>query len=374
MQLYLTKLILTKFKNYEFQTFNFNSKLNLILGENGMGKTNVLEAIHILCLCKNLNITTDKELIKFDEDFARIEGVFNLEGNKNKVVVKIDPLKKKIFEVDDKPVKILAEHIGKLPAVTIFPDDTEIIREGSEKRRRFIDMSISQMDKIYLQHLQAYNQIIAQRNALLKQLNDKILSLTDAKIILENYEAQAQVAVDYIFEKRNDFVVEIAQHIQKFYESIAQPKTRDEKLTLEFESDFQKKDLKTLWRDNLERDIFLTRTTRGLHRDDVHFYLNDKLLKKFGSQGQLRSTVIALKLAQYHSIFENKKIKPLFLLDDIFDKLDAQRVQNLMTILAGDDFGQIFVTDTHFERLPILKNHFEDGYTVFNIENGLVKN
>ena len=374
MQLYLTKLILTKFKNYEFQTFNFNSKLNLILGENGMGKTNVLEAIHILCLCKNLNITTDKELIKFDEDFARIEGVFNLEGNKNKVVVKIDPLKKKIFEVDDKPVKILAEHIGKLPAVTIFPDDTEIIREGSEKRRRFIDMSISQMDKIYLHHLQAYNQIIAQRNALLKQLNDKILSLTDAKIILENYEAQAQVAVDYIFEKRNDFVGEIAQRIQKFYELIAQPKTRDEKLTLEFESDFQKKDLKTLWRDNLERDIFLTRTTRGLHRDDVHFYLNDKLLKKFGSQGQLRSTVIALKLAQYHSIFENKKIKPLFLLDDIFDKLDAQRVQNLMTILAGDDFGQIFVTDTHFERLPILKNHFEDGYTVFNIENGLVKN
>ena len=202
-------------------------------------------------------------------------------------------------------------------------------------------------------------------------MNDRELNLTDAQIILENYESQAQPLVDAIFLRRKEFIAEITTGIQHFYEIIAQTKDRNEVLTLEYESDFQKKDLKTLWRDNLERDIYLNRTSRGLHRDDVHFYLNDKLIKKFGSQGQLRSTVIALKLAQYQTIFETKKIKPLFLLDDIFDKLDAQRVQNLMTILAGENFGQIFVTDTHFERVPYLKKHFGEWHTVFKIENDI---
>lgn len=370
--MHIHQLKLTQFKNYLTADFVFSDRLNCFVGRNGMGKTNLLDAIYYLCMCKSHRGVNDRNVVLHEHDFFRVEGYFfqDQKEYKDKIVAKVQPGKKKEFEKNDVLYQRLSEHIGLLPVVIIVPDDTLMATEGSEERRRFLDNTLSQLDPIYLKNLITYNQILKQRNATLKKFAETRSFNTE---LLDIYDEQLLVPAQTIFEKRKLFIETFLPVFQSFYSIIC---GGQEKVDCKYKSSLHKEPFLQQLKEAREKDRILTRTTVGIHKDDLNFQINDYLLRKFGSQGQLKSFVLALKLAQYDFLKKNHATNPILLMDDIFDKLDEGRVKQLIQLILEKNFGQVFITDTHENRVEEIIKNFETNYKKFYIESGtaLLKN
>lgn len=364
--MHLQKLILTNFKNYEFQELEFSPRLNLIAGLNGMGKTNLLDAVYYLCMGKSRS-GNDRNVVRKGAGFFRLEGLFFRQEKKEKIVAKVLPGKQKTIERKDAPYSRIGDHVGWLPVVFKAPGDTALAMDGSEERRRFLDNTLCQLNQQYLRQLLSYNKVLQMRNAALKQFSEKH-NFNDA--LLATYDGQLQEPAAGIFAQRNEFIARFEPLFQKYYRLICEEK---ESPGCRYRSQLDGQDYATLLTQTLEKDRVLQRTTAGVHKDDLVFQLNDLPLKRFASQGQLKSFVLSLKLAQYECLKQEKAMRPILLLDDLFDKLDDQRVNQLIKLLVRQDFGQVFITDTHPERMEEIARKLKGKYKKFIIENGTCK-
>jgi len=364
--MYLKDLCLIQFKNYEEAQLNFSSNINCFIGNNGSGKTNLLDAIYYMCCCKSYFNSIDTQNINFEQQFFTIEGTFYRKDQVDKIFCGVKRGQKKVFKRNKKEYEKLAEHIGLFPLVIISPADRNLIIEGSETRRKFMDGVISQSDKIYLQYIIKYNQVVSQRNALLKYF---AANFTYDATTLAVYNEQLIDLGTLIHAKRSEFMLKFNPIFQKYYKSISGEK---EKVSLEYKSQLHHLNLSVLLEESLTKDKVLQYTTCGTHKDDLLFKISDFPIKKQGSQGQQKTFLIALKLAQFDFIKYLVGYKPLLLLDDIFDKLDDIRVESIVRLVSEHHFGQIFITDTHKERTENIIKKIDDSYKIFDIEDGVV--
>lgn len=360
----LKHLSLINFKNYADVTLEFSEKMNCLVGNNGMGKTNILDAIHYLSFCKSFFNAVDSQNIKHGEGFFVIQGTYNRNGETTEVYCGQKRNQKKVFKHDKKEYDRLSEHIGMYPLVMISPGDSELINGTSEIRRKFIDGIISQYDKVYLEKLIAYNQVLKQRNALLKQFWE---SRAFDSVTLEIWDEQLIIHGKSILEIRTQFLKEFIPLFNKHYSHISESK---EEVSLKYESSIGERDYKTAIITAMERDRVLHYTSVGPHKDDLEFTLNGFSLKKFASQGQQKSYLLALKLAQFEFIKNKKHTKPLLLLDDVYDKLDETRFRKLIELVSDDNFGQVFITDTHADRIRDLFAFNNIDKKIILVDNG----
>jgi DNA replication and repair protein RecF len=342
-------------------------RLNCLTGLNGMGKTNVLDAVYFLCLCKSHSGLTDRNLVRRGAAFLRLEGHFERGGEKTKVVAKYQAGDRKEFERNGSPVERLSDHIGQFPVVMIAPDDVTLVQEGSEDRRRFLDTTLSQISAEYLQNLLKYNGLLKQRNALLKLFYEQRRFDPD---LLEGIDRQMPEPAALLFQHRQQFVNRLKPYFSDFYAAISGSR---ESVDVAYQSDLGSGDFAEILPLSLEKDRVLQRTTVGPHRDDLQLMMDDMTLKRFASQGQLKSFLLALRLAQYEVLRQQIGQTPILLLDDIFDKLDENRVRQLMGLLLERDFGQVFVTDTQRSRMESVVSSFAGAYKLFDVENSVVR-
>ncbi|MBC7863268.1 MAG: DNA replication/repair protein RecF [Bacteroidia bacterium] len=365
--MHLEKLSLLNFKNYTEAKLSFHPKINCFVGNNGMGKTNLLDAIHYLSFCKSFFNPLDSQNIRHDQGFFMLQGNYILNGQPEEIYCGIKRSQKKQFKRNNNEYERLSEHIGLFPLVMISPSDSELITGGSEMRRKFMDSIISQYDKVYLERLIAYNQVLTQRNALLKRFAE---TRNFDSVSLEVWDDQLIMHGEGILAKRKDFIKDFIPLFQKNYEFISDS---SEKVSLEYESTLNTRDFKTALLAAIEKDRVMQYTTAGTHRDDLEFKLNGQSLKKFASQGQQKSYLLALKLAQFEIIKGIKKISPLLLLDDVYDKLDEKRFRKLISLVGSETYGQVFITDTHAQRIENLFNESHTPYRIFIVENADIK-
>lgn len=362
--MYLQHISLINFKNYAEQEFDFCEKINCFVGNNGEGKTNMLDAIHYLSFCKSYFNPTDSQNIRHDCEFFVVQGTF-LKGESNdKVYCSHKRNERKQFRLNKKEYSRFSDHIGLYPLVMISPADYDLINEGSESRRKYIDSVISQFDKIYLDDLINYNKALLQRNILLKQFAE---SRRFEKSSLDIWSRQIENAGQKIFEKRSAFHDKFLPVFREYFNFISGGK---EVVDIDYISQFKEGDFHTLLESSVEKDRAAQYTTVGIHKDDLLFRTATYPLKKFGSQGQQKSFIIALKLAQFDYTKNVKGFKPILLFDDIFDKLDNSRVQQLMKLVSDNSFGQVFVTDAHPERINTIFKDIKTELKVFEIING----
>jgi len=359
--LHLNKITLTQFKNYPSVSFEFTERVTGICGFNGKGKTNLLDAIYYLCFTKSYFSKSDLLNVQFNAEGFRLEGGLTNNGKEDFNVVSIfRGAGKKEVLVNDVAYEKFSSHIGKFPCVMVAPDDIEMITGGSEQRRRFIDTVLSQMDAGYLQQLITYNKILLQRNSLLKSFADhknrdmQLLQVLDTQLIQPGKE---------IYKKRKLFLEKLIPLAKDFYLQIAD---NNEAIDLNYESQLNENTFEELLLKSRERDIMSQRSTAGVHKDDLGSQLNSKPFKAVASQGQKKSLLFALKLAEFEMLKENKGFAPLLLLDDVFEKLDDLRMQNLLQWVCVNNESQVFITDTHLDRLQASLNNF--GFTAQIIE------
>lgn len=365
--MFLKNLHILNFKNWPVGEFVFSSKLNCFVGANGSGKTNLLDAIHYLSVCKSYFNPIDSQNIKDSEPFFVVEGSFDKEQEDYHIYCGVKRGEKKIFKKNKKNYEKLADHIGQFPSVIISPYDRDLITEGSEIRRRFMDNVISQSDPLYLDNLMRYNKALQQRNALLKffAANHKYDSAS-----LEIYNQQLIERGLPLYDKRREFLEQLQPKLLHYYHFIVEGK---EEPTLEYQSQLNDYSFETLLAENADKDRVNQYSSVGIHKDDLIFKINNRKVKKFGSQGQQKSFLIALKLAQYDFLLARSGVKPMLLLDDIFDKLDEARVEQLVRLVNDENFGQIFITDTHAERTAQLIKTIDENATVFTIDNAAIE-
>ena len=357
----LKSLSLLNYKNFDSKSFIFNDKINCIVGNNGIGKTNVLDAIYHLSFGKSYFNAVATQNIKHDEEFFVINGNYDKDNKTEKVGISLKRGQKKVIKRNGKAYEKFSEHIGFLPSVIISPADRDLIIEGSNTRRKFIDSVISQSDKTYLNHLINYNKILAQRNALLKYF---ALNHTFNNDTLEVYNTQLTDYGKQIFEKRDAFLKVFIPIFKSRYLAIS---NGNESVDLIYDSHLFEDDLTTLLRASINKDKALQYTSVGIHKDDLHFNIDAHPIKKFGSQGQQKSFLIALKLAQFDFIKAQSGVNPILLLDDIFDKLDEQRVAQIIKLVDDENFGQLFISDTHAERTENAVKQVHQSYEVFKL-------
>lgn len=345
--LFISHIQLTNFKNHSRLNLQFFSNKILITGRNGIGKTNLLDAIYFASLTKSA-FHADRQIIKTNENFCRIEAKFNIENTTKHLVATYTPQEKKSFTVDGYTYETLAEYIGQFPVVLIAPNDTDLVREGSEERRRFFDTLLCQTDKVYLHHLSLYNKILKQRNALLQQFKER--KKADYTLV-EVYDEQILPLMKYISQKRRDTIQSLLPIAAGYYQTIA---ANAEKIHLDYHSEVLDDDFEKKFKENFAKDCLFERTTMGIHKDDYWFLLQENSLKKFGSQGQQKTFVIALKLAAFKFLEGSLQKKPILLLDDILDKLDERRSRFLLEMVGGEEFGQVIVTEANQERVALI--------------------
>lgn len=359
----LNSLSILGFKNIQDTQLQFSPKINCFIGDNGMGKTNFLDAIYLLSFCKSHNCFNDTQNIMHDAEFAVIQGYYKRMGEAEEIFCGLKRRQKKQFKRNKKEYERLSDHIGLIPLVMVSPDDNNLILEGSSERRKFIDGVISQYNKTYLQYLLQYTNILKQRNALLKhdKPEDAILDIWDEKL--------CQLGA-YIYTERTKFIEDFIPVFRYFYEKISGGR---EKVSLNYSSDHQKHtDLVSNMKMNRSRDKILGYTTNGIHKDELEMMLGNFPIRQVGSQGQNKTYLIALKFAQFDFLKKIHGISPLLLLDDIFDKLDTYRVQQIVNLVASDLFGQIFITDTNREHLEQILLPIDDNSKIFRVENGSI--
>jgi DNA replication and repair protein RecF len=362
--MYLKNIRLQQFKNYEKAEVQFSSEVNCFVGINGSGKTNLLDAIHYLCLTKSAINGVDMLNILHDKDFFTIFGEFDLEGKEMDVRCIFESGKKKQLLQNGKAIEKMSDHIGLLPVVMIAPDDTGLIKDGSEERRRFFDNMLCQMDKQYLDQLVRYQHFLKQRNALIKQFADK--GRWDSSFI-EPYDREIVNLSKKIAIARKSFLQEYYPILKEFYNIISD---NQEEIGVAYETHCSGAQFEKEFRDSAQRDFLLKRTNMGIHKDDFVFEIEGYPIKKFGSQGQQKSFVIALKLAQFQIFLAHKKTKPILLLDDIFDKLDDKRIEKLMNLVADHKFGQLFISDARPERSKVILAGIRAESRFFQIKSG----
>ena len=360
--MYLQKISLVNFKNIETQSFDFQKKINCFVGNNGIGKTNVLDAIYYLSFAKSYFNSVAGQNIRHGEDFFMIEGNYLLEDRNEKILCSLKRGQKKILKRNGKAYEKFSEHIGQLPLVIISPADRDLIVEGSDTRRKFIDGVISQQDKNYLQSLISYNKIISQRNALLKYFAaNRIFDALNLKV----YDEQLVEYGSVIYSKRKVFLEEFTPIFNDKHKIISGAK---ESVNLLYKSQLHDVSFSDLLAKSVEKDRMLQYTSSGVHKDDLNFEIGEYPIKKFGSQGQQKSYLIALKMAQFEFIKKQSNVTPILLLDDIFDKLDESRVSQIVDLVNNEEFGQIFITDTHFKRTEDVLKKSNQEYQIFKLD------
>ena len=366
--MYLKKLALSNFKNHRESNFQFGKNINCFVGDNGSGKTNILDAIHYLSLSKSYFNKVDAQNIKFEEDFFILKGIFIKEQEQFDIQCSLQKGEQKTLKCNGKKYKRFSDHIGNFPIVIIAPTDSNLILDGSEVRRRYIDSSIAQYNKQYLKNLINYNKALKQRNALLKSFAEK--QYFD-KLSLETFDNQLIKFGTAIFKERTHFLERLIDVFKKYYANIA---SKNEKVNIKYQSQISQKGFSKTLQASLEKDRISQYTNVGIHKDDIVFEMDEYPIKKIGSQGQQKSFLIALKLAQFDFMQKQMGFNPILLLDDIFDKLDDKRVEKIIAFANDGLFGQVFITDTHKQRTEEILNTSKMEYNLFEIENGgLVK-
>lgn len=363
VQMILKKLSILNYKNILQSEVAFSPKMNCFFGNNGMGKTNLLDVIHYLSFCKSHINTPDSQIINNDQDMCVIQGEYDYEGRGEEIFCAIRRRQRKQFKRNKKEYDKLSEHIGLLPLVMVSPADSDLIRGGSDERRRFLDLIISQQDKQYLHALIQYNKALLQRNMLLKNQS------TDASLY-EVLEMQMAMYGRMVFEKRQLLVESFIPIFNEYYQTICRS---SEQIGLRYISQLTDNELSDLLAANRERDRILGYTSNGVHKDEMEMTLNDQLIRRVGSQGQNKTYLIALKLAQFAFLARKGQTVPILLLDDIFDKLDAARVAEIIKLVSGDSFGQIFITDTNRKYLDEILLAMNHDYALFRVEQGEVQ-
>ena len=359
--MFLKDLSLINYKNFENIKFNFDTKIICFVGLNGVGKTNILDAIYHLSYTKSYFNPIPSQNIKHGELFFFISGTYTTKNKEEKVLISLKKGEKKIIKRNNKTYKRFSDHIGVIPLVIISPDDRNLIIEGSETRRKFIDGIICQIDKVYLKDLIDYNKILKQRNALLKMPTNNQKNL---KKTIDVYDNQMSSKAQDIFNKRLNFLEEFIPIFKLRYMQLS---NNLEDVELIFKSDIsESKNLYELLKDNIEKDIRLQFTTKGVHKDDIDFRINEFSIKKFGSQGQQKTFLVALKLAQFDYLLKLDS-NPILLLDDIFDKLDDNRVKQIINLVNEEKFNQIFISDTNKSRSENIIKKANKSYKIFEI-------
>ncbi|MDT0552179.1 DNA replication/repair protein RecF [Urechidicola vernalis] len=359
--MHLKKLSLLNFKNFDSQTFDFQEKINCFVGNNGVGKTNVLDAIYYLSFGKSYFNPIASQNIKHGQEFFMVEGEYDINERIETFVCSLKRGSKKVIKRNDKEYEKFSEHIGHLPLVIISPADRDLIVEGSDVRRKFIDSVISQSDKLYLKTLINYNKVLQQRNALLKYF---AANRTFDALNLNVYNEQLEQYGTIIHQKRTSFLEVFTPIFEERYKMISNEK---ESVKLVYKTQLDAAKLTELLVQSLDKDRMLQYTTVGIHKDDLAFEIDEFPIKKFGSQGQQKSFLVALKLAQFEFIRRQSNKKPILLLDDIFDKLDDTRVAQIVALVNEDNFGQLFISDTHEERTEEVVKRTNQPYQIFTL-------
>lgn len=366
--MHLKNLSVIQYKNCNQADLRFSQKINCFVGPNGSGKTNLLDALYYLAFTKSYFNPVDSQNIQAGEQFFVLEGHFDRNNEDEHVYCGVKKGQKKTFKRNNKPYSKLAGHIGLFPMVLVSPYDSKLILEGSEERRRFLDSVIAQYDKTYLDYLLKYNKALAQRNKLLKQFAAQNTFNAD---LLEVMDGQMEEWAVYIYQRRKEMLQHLAPVFQEYYRFIADA---NETVSLQYHSALEHKSLGEWFINTRDKDLQLQHTTKGIHRDDLEFKILDFPLKKAGSQGQQKTFLIALKLAQLDFMRQAHQLDAILLLDDIFDKLDDNRMAKILSLVADERFGQIFMTDTNKERIKTRLQSITRNYKLFEIQAGSVIN
>ena len=361
ISVFLKKISIINYKNILEKEFELDPKINCFVGDNGVGKTNILDAIYHLSMGKSYFNVKNDQLINRGKDYMLVDGVFELNNKNESIVFSLKIGEKKVLKRNGKPYKKFSNHIGLIPVVLISPYDNDLINEGSSERRKFIDSIISQNDKEYLINLIAYTRVIQNRNRLLKQYNRSVdFDLDTIKV----YDDQIYKLSEPIFKARDKFIKEFTPLVLEKYKHISDDK---EKISIEYKSDLINNHIENLIKDSFQKDVILQYTSVGLHKDDFVFNIDENRIKRFGSQGQQKSFLIALKLAQFDYLKNETGNSPILLMDDIFDKLDLMRVKRIVEIVNSTNFGQLFLSDTDKERIEKVLSSLNLSSKIFEV-------
>ena len=363
--MWLKRISILNYKNLEQVDLAFSRKMNCIIGRNGMGKTNLMDAVYYLSFCKSATNPIDSQNICHDQDFFVVQGFYETDdGDPEEVYCGLKRRQKKQFKRNKKEYTRLSDHIGLIPLVMVSPADSLLIAGGSEERRRFMDVVISQFDREYLDALIRYNKALLQRNTLLKA------EVEPEEELMAVWEEAMAASGEVVYRKRREFIDEFIPVFQSYYSYISQGR---EQVSLAYESHAAEGNLLELLAASRQRDCIMGYSLKGVHKDDLIMQLGDFPIKREGSQGQNKTYLIALKLAQFEFLKRTgSHTTPIVLLDDIFDKLDASRVEQIVKLVAGDSFGQIFITDTNRDHLDKILKKIEGDYKLFEVDNGMV--
>ncbi len=362
----LKRLSLINFKNIGEAKIDFSPNINALVGDNGAGKTNVIDAIHYLAMAKSMVVMTDRQSVRHDEPFFVIDGSFSTdEGSTESVVCSFSRQQAKgvkSLKRNGKEYERFSEHVGVVPVVVVAPQDVALVYDGAEERRRFLNSFLSQLDERYLRSLIRYNATLAQRNIVLKQRGDEMM--------LSIYDEQLAESGATIFAKRREIIEQMQPLVEEYYAALSAER---ESISIGYTSQLLTSPLAELLTEARGRDRAMEHTTVGVHRDDVELKIGGYPLRKYGSQGQQKSLLIALKLAQYRIVSEHRGERPILLLDDLFDKLDSQRVERLLQIVSTDHFGQIFITDCNRARLETILSSTSTPYSLYEVSGGTIE-
>lgn len=364
--MHLSHLHLVNFKNYEEADFSLVEGINGFVGPNGSGKTNILDAVYYLSMCKSYLNVLDRQNIRFNEHFFSVLGDWMKNDQMFQIHCAVKINSKKVFRKNKKEYEKLADHIGQFPVVMISPYDRDLIAEGSELRRRWMDGIMSQLDREYLDQIQRYGKVLEQRNALLKNMFEHRLFDEES---IEPWNIQLVELGTMIYEKRKLFVSQFIPYFQDFYQNIS---SGSEEVSFSYKSQLESAEFSILLKESERKDAITQYTNVGIHKDDLIFLINDHPVKKFGSQGQQKSFIIALRLAQYEWLKNHLHVKPVLLLDDVFDKLDSMRVSKLLELVSHNYFGQVLVTDTDKDRLSLILKNLTIEKKLFNVNFGKI--
>ena len=338
----LEKIVISDFRNIALQELKFSPNINCISGNNGEGKTNLLDAIHYLSMTKSAFATSDKFTFRHGTDEFSLAGTYRMEnGLASRFALKMTSKGEKKVRRDDKPYNKVSEHIGVLPVVIVSPSDISLVSESGDERRRFMNAVLSQMDREYMTALQQYNRLLLQRNKMLQDQNID-------RSLLEVIDMRMTALAEPVHQARKRFVEELRPIVSEYYKAVS---GGSEQIDIEYESDLDKAGLDMLLQSSYDKDRVLKYTTVGVQRDDLVFTMNGHPIRRCGSQGQQKSFLVSLKFAQYEIMKRNYGFAPILLLDDVFDKLDMTRISNLLQMVSGNDFGQIFITDSNKVRM-----------------------
>ena len=338
----LEKIVISDYRNIRLQELEFSPNVNCISGNNGEGKTNLLDAIHYMSMTKSAFAASDRFNLRHGAEEFSIAGTYRMEnGLSSRFALKMTAKGEKKVRRDDKPYQKISEHVGVLPVVMVSPADVSMVSESGEERRRFVNSVLSQMDREYMSAVQQYNRLLLQRNTILKESDPD-------RSLLEVIDMRMSMLAEPIYQSRKNFVEQLKPIVAEYYKTLSGD---SEQVDIEYESELAKAGLDQLLAASFERDRIMKHTTTGIHRDDFAFRMNGHPIRRYGSQGQQKSFLVSLKFAQYEIMKNNYGFAPILLLDDVFDKLDMGRISNLLQMVASNDFGQIFITDSNKVRM-----------------------